>query len=129
MGSYLFGGLMAGLILGAIPAIAGGIKGKLGLGLGGLAACVVSGLLLGMLLAIPVCVVFLYFIFKKDPSKQNDAVQGSPQSSDTSGSEAELTQAETDDVSDQIQKLSDLRDAGILTKEEFQQKKEQLLTK
>ncbi len=37
--------------------------------------------------------------------------------------------APAEDVFAQIKKLSDLRDAGILTDEEFQQNKEQLLAK
>lgn len=35
----------------------------------------------------------------------------------------------TEDIPAQIRKLSELRDAGILTNEEFQQKKEQLLAR
>ncbi len=42
MGSAVLGALITGLIIGAIPAIAGGIRGKLGLGIGGFAACVVG---------------------------------------------------------------------------------------
>ena len=60
----LFGALISGLIIGAIPAIAGAIKGRLGLAIGGFFACVVASLLLGMILAIPACSIFLFFIFK-----------------------------------------------------------------
>ena len=57
--------LLVGLTIGAIPAVAGAVKGKLGPGLGGFVACMSSGLLPGILLAIPVCVVFMYLIYKK----------------------------------------------------------------
>lgn len=76
MNSILAGALIAGLIIGAIPAIAGSTRGKLGLGLGGFAACVVASLLLGMLLSIPTCAVFMYFIYKK-PAPQS-AYQENP---------------------------------------------------
>ena len=56
--------LLAGIFVGMIPAISGAIKGKVGLGIGGFFACLVSGLILGLIGAVPVCAVFLYLIFK-----------------------------------------------------------------
>jgi hypothetical protein len=64
MDSVMFGALAAGLVIGAIPAITGGVKGKLGLGISGLAACVVGSLILGMFLSIPLCAIFMYLIFR-----------------------------------------------------------------
>lgn len=61
----ILGALITGLVIGAVPAICGAIKQKIGLAIGGFFACVVSALLLGMLLAIPVCALFLFLIFKK----------------------------------------------------------------
>lgn len=61
----ILGALIAGALIGAIPAICGAIKGKMGLAIGGFFACLVAGLALGMILAIPVCAVFLFLIFKK----------------------------------------------------------------
>ena len=61
----ILGALITGLVIGAIPAICGAIKQKIGLAVGGFFACLGAGLLLGALLAIPVCAVFLYLIFKK----------------------------------------------------------------
>jgi uncharacterized membrane protein len=63
--SVVLGAIIAGAIIGAIPAIAGGVKGKIGLGIGGFFACLVGSLILGMILSIPLCAVFMYFIFKK----------------------------------------------------------------
>ena len=58
----LVGALVAGALLGLIPLILGRKKGKNGLAIGGFAACVVSGLLLGAVLAVPVCIVFVVLI-------------------------------------------------------------------
>ncbi len=75
MESFAFGAIIGALIMGAaigaIPAICGAIKGKIPLAIGGFFACLVSSLILGMILSIPVCAVFLYFIFKKDTSNKN----------------------------------------------------------
>ena len=69
MNDYMFaaiiGSLLSGGIVGAIPAICGGVKGKLGLGLGGFAACLVASFILGLLLSVPVCAVFMFLIFRK----------------------------------------------------------------
>ena len=61
----IIGALLAGLIVGAIPAICGAIRGRIGLAIVGFVACVVSAFLLGLLLAIPVCAIFLFLIFRK----------------------------------------------------------------
>ena len=61
----IIGSLLAGLIVGAIPAICGAIRGRIGLAIVGFVACVVSAFLLGLLLAIPVCAIFLFLIFRK----------------------------------------------------------------
>ncbi len=60
----ILGALIVGVVIGAIPAICGAIKQKVGLAIGGFFACLASGLLLGMILAIPMCTVFLYLIYK-----------------------------------------------------------------
>lgn len=62
----IIGSLITGALIGTIPAICGAIKQKIGLAIGGFFACLVSGLILGMILAVPVCAVFLFLIFKKD---------------------------------------------------------------
>lgn len=65
MNSVVLGALIAGALIGAVPAICGAIKGKIGLAVGGFFACLVCSLILGMILSIPCCAVFLFFIFRK----------------------------------------------------------------
>ena len=66
----IIGSIISGAIVGAIPAICGAIKRKIGLAVGGFFACLASSILLGLILSVPVCAVFMFFIFKKP--KQND---------------------------------------------------------
>lgn len=67
--AYMFGAIigsiLSGELVGAIPAICGAIKHKVGLAIGGFFACVAASLLLGLILSVPVCAIFLYLIFKK----------------------------------------------------------------
>lgn len=121
MGPAVFGALLSGVIVGAIPAIAGGVKGKLGLGLGSFVCCVIGSLILGMLLSIPICVVFMFLIFKKTNADKQEQV--------TTFYEMPRVSNINSDVTEQIKKLSELKDAGILTEEEFNSKKADLLSK
>ena len=68
----ILGSIISGAIVGAIPAICGAIKHKLGLAIGGFFACLVGSLLLGLILSVPLCAVFLFFIFKKPRKKDNE---------------------------------------------------------
>jgi uncharacterized membrane protein len=61
----LIDSFLIGLICGAIPLFFSPAKNRLKLGFGGLLACVVSGLLLGLLLAVPVAALFLWLIFRQ----------------------------------------------------------------
>lgn len=67
--AYMFGAIigsiLSGALVGAIPAICGAIKHKVGLAIGGFFACIAASLLLGLILSVPVCAIFLYLIFKK----------------------------------------------------------------
>ena len=62
----IIGVLVSGAIVGAVPAVCGAIKQKVGLAIGGFFACLAASLLLGLILSVPVCAVFLFLIFKKD---------------------------------------------------------------
>jgi len=64
--SMILGAIITGGIIGAIPLICGAIKGKIGLGLAAFAACVICQAILGILLSLPCCGVFLFFIFKNN---------------------------------------------------------------
>lgn len=70
----IIGSLISGAVVGAIPAICGAVKHKIGLAIGGFFACVVASFLLGLILAIPVCGLFLFLIFKKN-KKNNENEQ------------------------------------------------------
>ena len=59
MNALLFG-LLAGILIGIIPVVMGAMKGRLGLGIGGFFACALSDAVLGLLLAVPVCGVFVW---------------------------------------------------------------------
>lgn len=61
----IIGAVIAGSIVGAVPAICGAVKHKIGLAIGGYFACLVAHFILGLILSVPTCAVFLFFIFKK----------------------------------------------------------------
>ncbi len=61
----IIGSLLSGAIVGAIPAICGAVKHKIGLAIGGFFACLVASFLLGLILSIPTCALFLFLIFRK----------------------------------------------------------------
>ena len=63
--SVVIGSILMGAVIGAVPAISGAVKGWLGLGLGGFAACIICNFILGLILSIPACAVFMFFIFRK----------------------------------------------------------------
>ena len=65
MENALVSGLLAGTLIGIIPVILGALKCKFGIGVGGFFACVASGLILGLFLAIPICGIFVWLIMKK----------------------------------------------------------------
>ncbi len=60
----LIDGFLVGLICGVVPLFFSTGKNRLKLGFGSLLACVVGGLLLGLLLAVPIAVIFLWLIFR-----------------------------------------------------------------
>ena len=61
----IIGSILSGAIVGAIPAICGAVKHKVGLGILGFFFCLIASYLLGLILSIPVCAIFLFLIFKK----------------------------------------------------------------
>lgn len=67
----IIGSIVSGAIIGAIPAICGAIKGKINLAIIGFFACLVASFILGLILAVPVCAIFLWLIFKKDNTQGN----------------------------------------------------------
>ena len=76
----IIGSILVGGVTGAVPAICGAIKGKIKLAIGGFFACLAGGLLLGLILSVPLCALFLFLIFKKD--KKAEAVETDDEKTD-----------------------------------------------
>ena len=71
MADMIMIGLLAGILVGIIPVVFGASKGKLGLGIGGFFSCAISGVILGLLLAVPVCGFFVWYIAKNSSTTTN----------------------------------------------------------
>ena len=69
----MIGAIIGGVIVGAIPAICGAVKQKIGLAIGGFFACLGASIILGLILSIPTCALFLFLIFKA-PKKKNEEI-------------------------------------------------------
>ncbi len=68
----LFGGFVVGVLCGLLPLILGLKKQRCGLALTSCISCVVSGLILGLILAVPVSIIFtVVILFLKKPKEQN----------------------------------------------------------
>ena len=76
--SAIIGSLISGAVVGAIPAICGAKKQKLKLGILGFFTCVICSFLLGLLLSVPACAVFLYLIFKPEKKGPDDTNTPNP---------------------------------------------------
>jgi len=66
------GGLVVGMLCGLGPLLTGRKRGREALGIGGFIACAISGLVLGLLLAIPVALIFTMIIFFSKPPAADD---------------------------------------------------------
>lgn len=69
----IIGSILSGALVGAVPAICGAVKHKIGLAIGGFFACLAASFLLGLILSVPVCALFLFFIFRKPKINENSA--------------------------------------------------------
>jgi hypothetical protein len=67
-----------GFAVGLVPLILGIVKKKLKLGVLGLVASTIGGGLLGLLLAVPAAIVFIWLILKKPASNGVSSVDDSP---------------------------------------------------
>lgn len=68
--SAIIGSLVVGFICGAVPLAIGVSKKQAGLGVGGFIACIISGFILGLILAIPVSIFFTWLISNANKSQQ-----------------------------------------------------------
>ena len=71
----IVGSIVSGAVVGAVPAVCGIKKKKIGLAIGGFFACLVASFLLGLILSVPICAIFLFFIFKKTKTAENTVVE------------------------------------------------------
>ena len=65
-------GLVVGIVCGLIPLVSGFVKGRVALGLIGFAASAVAGVILGLLLALPVAIIFTLAIFLMRGERQRE---------------------------------------------------------
>jgi hypothetical protein len=66
----ILGGLVIGTLCGLVPFFVGKKRNQMPLAIGGLAACIVSGLILGLILALAVSILFTVIIVFANPKKQ-----------------------------------------------------------
>jgi len=67
-------GLIAGLVSGAVPMFIGMSKDQMKLGFTALIVSAISGIILGLLLALPVSGFFVWLIIKKDKKSQKEKI-------------------------------------------------------
>ncbi len=70
----IVGSIAMGLITGAIVAITGAVKKKPALAVGGFFACLIAAFIMGLILAVPVCAIFMFFILRKPKNEANQQV-------------------------------------------------------
>ncbi|MDD3192770.1 MAG: hypothetical protein PHE47_02800 [Oscillospiraceae bacterium] len=67
IGLALVVGVVLGGLLGLVPLICGLVKKRTGLAISGFFACMVGGIVLGIFLAVPMCILFTVLIFVTKP--------------------------------------------------------------
>ena len=70
----IIGAVVVGGLVGAVPLICGLIKKRTGLAIGGMAACLIGHFILGLIISVPLCILFVLLIFltkKKDNTPEN----------------------------------------------------------
>jgi hypothetical protein len=65
MSSTMIGAVVAGGLCGLVPLVYGLARGETGLALCGFAACLISGVLFGVLLAVPFAAAFAWVIWRQ----------------------------------------------------------------
>jgi hypothetical protein len=63
------GGFVMGTLCGLVPFFIGKKRNQMTLAVGGLAACIVGGLILGLILALPLSIAFTVIIVFANPKK------------------------------------------------------------
>jgi hypothetical protein len=70
MSSTVIGATIAGAICGLVPLVYGIARGETGIGLAGFAACLIAGVVLGVLLAVPLAALFAWLIWRHSREAQ-----------------------------------------------------------
>ena len=73
-GSIIIGALIAGVVCGLVPLVFGLMRGQTALAVGGFVACIAGGFVLGILLALPLAILFTVLIHTQ--SKDRTATRG-----------------------------------------------------
>ena len=87
----IIGAIVAGVICGLVPLITGLVKGENSLAWGGFVACIAGGFVLGLILALPLAVLFTVLIVrnskKRQAAAQYGAVPAGPESMQATGAQ------------------------------------------
>jgi hypothetical protein len=68
----VIGALAAGAICGLVPLVVGLIRNQTALAFGGLLACIAGGFVLGVILAVPLAILFVVLIVQRSKKAQTD---------------------------------------------------------
>jgi membrane protein implicated in regulation of membrane protease activity len=74
METAVIAGALVGAVCGLVPLIYGLVRGQTGLAAGGFAACLVGGIMVGVLLAVPMAAAFTWLVWRA--SRDRHAVAG-----------------------------------------------------
>ena len=66
----IIGAIVAGVICGLVPLITGLVKGENALAWGGFVACIAGGFVLGLILAVPLAILFTVLIVRNSKKRQ-----------------------------------------------------------
>ncbi len=101
--------LLVGILCGMVPLFVSVFKNQIIYGLLGFLTCVISGVILGLLLGLPVAALFTWLIIYKAKGPSNQVNQ------------------QPINYLTKLEKLGELKEKGILSEEEFNQEKEKIL--
>jgi hypothetical protein len=65
-----------GFVLGLIPLVLGFVRGRVKYGLLGLAASIIGGAILGVILSIPAALIFTWLVLRRQPAEPPDGGNG-----------------------------------------------------
>jgi MFS family permease len=78
----IVGSLVSGAIIGSVPLVLGNRKNQKGLAIGGFFACLVGSLIAGLILSLPMCVLFGILISVKAKKAEQQQAENQEKSAD-----------------------------------------------